>query len=176
MGINKKDINIIIDDGAKLCYDIDMRDISFVLLCRELDEKESYNVIFGKDGYDEYAYSPKISFIKNSLGTKATSITKKKPLVADVSFEENKAALIELLSEIKEASTNGDLEKKDAIKMESDIRTRLNDKFGASEKTDQSNIVLVEPKFNYICPYTKRECYVNSKKECMKRYNLTEIR
>lgn len=94
-------------------------------------------------------------------------------LINDISFEENKAGLIELLNKLQQAIDNKEISTKDALKIEADVRTKLNDKFGASEK-DNGNVVVVEPKFNYICPYTRRECYIHSKEECMKRYNLVE--
>lgn len=94
-------------------------------------------------------------------------------LAHDISFEENKAGLIELLNKLQQAIADKQISTKDALKIEADVRTKLNDKFGASEK-DIGNVVVVEPKFNYICPYTRRECYIHSKEECMKRYNLIE--
>lgn len=45
--------------------------------------------------------------------------------------------------------------------METDIRTRLNDKFGAAEDKEIDCVVVTEPKYNYICPHTRKECFIN---------------
>lgn len=166
--------------SKKLGHHVTVKDVSLIILGYEYNDFElSYDIIYGNGKFKEYFETPKIGFLKDYY--KETYLDKAKPqnkkeakVENDITFEENKAALINLLQELKKSVENGEIEKKDAIKMESDIRTRLNDKFGSSEKTEQTNIVIIEPKFNYICQYTNKECYINSKEACMKRYDLIE--
>lgn len=188
--MNLEDIKDTINAGKKLKHNISVRDISYVLLLNSFDDnKIAFKAIWGNESDEEdmkeYMSSKKIIFLQTYL--KALNKDEKKEVKSpvkdnsktgefaeDITFEENKAELIKLLSEVKKAKENGDLEAKDALKMQIDIRTKLNDKFGTDEKEDKDCVVVVEPKFNYICPYTQRECYVNNKEQCMKRYNLIE--
>lgn len=68
---------------------------------------------------------------------------------------------------------NGELDAKDFIKLDIEIRTKLNDKFAVSEKQDEQRII-VETKFNTICPHTHRECWVQTKEYAMQHWNLIE--
>lgn len=90
-----------------------------------------------------------------------------------ITFDENKKALIELIEKNKRMLEAGEIDAKDALKIEADIRTKLNDKFnvksGASEK-----IVVVPAKYNGICERYHCECYLPTKEELMKTYNLVE--
>lgn len=173
-------IKDIISVSKNLGHNVTVKDVSLMILYHEYNDHElAYDVIYGDGKYKEYFSLPKILFLKsyyedNFLNKKEPKKKSEAKVGNDITFEENKAALINLLNELKKSVDNGEIEKKDAIKMESDIRTRLNDKFGSSEKAEQTNVVVVEPKFNYICKYTNRECYINSKEACMKRYNLKE--
>lgn len=58
-------------------------------------------------------------------------------------------------------------------KTEADLRSKLNDKFGASEKSKEQ-YVIVQKKFDYVCPYTRHECYQMTKEDAMKKWNLIE--
>lgn len=185
--MNLEDIKKTIEAGKKLKHNISVRDISYVLLLKSFDDKKiAFKAIWGNEcddlDMDEYTSSKKILFLKTYLTASVKEEEKSididnfdaEEIDMDITFEENKAGLIKLLHEVEAARKKKVLEAKDALKMQIDIRSKLNDKFGASEKDDKDCVVMVEPKFNYICPYTQKECYVNSKEQCMKRYNLIE--
>jgi hypothetical protein len=67
---------------------------------------------------------------------------------------------------------SGDIEKKDGLKILTDISTKLNDKFGAKEEM-KDQMVVVECKFNSVCS-CGREIYIPTKEDLMKKYNLVE--
>lgn len=99
-----------------------------------------------------------------------------------VSFEENRAGIelqIAEILELKKQLLGPDGKCTDVKTMatlqktEADLRSKLNDKFGASEKTVEQ-YVIVQRKFNHICPYTRRECYQMTKEDAMRIWNLTE--
>ena len=58
-------------------------------------------------------------------------------------------------------------------KTEADLRVKLNDKFGASEKAEDQYIV-VQTKFNHICQWTNRECWLQTKEYAKEHWNLIE--
>ena len=59
------------------------------------------------------------------------------------------------------------------IKTEADIRVKLNDKFGASEKTSEQYVV-VQPKCNHICEITHRECWLQTKEYAKEHWHLID--
>lgn len=188
--IKVSDIERIIKDMSVLNHDISVRDISFVILSREFDNDiVAYKAIFGKDSdrdiIEEYSSSKKISslrtYIKSSFDkveNKPTPVKPKKEAVSkdklsDITFEENKAAIIDLIKEIKELAAKGEIPAKDAKKMELDARTKLNDKFEV-EKSEGQQYIIVEKKFNFICPHLHKECYIYTKEDLMEEYGLIE--
>lgn len=185
--IRLKDIEKTIADMAILSHDVSVRDISFVILSKEFDSASiAYKAIYGKDcsssDIEEYDKSRKISalrtyvnsnFNKEEKSTKKTSKNKGKEDFEDISFEENKAAIIQLIANVKQAAKDGTIDPKDALKMELDARTKLNDKFDV-EKEQGQQYVIVEKKFNFICPHLHKECYVYTKEDLMEKYGLIE--
>jgi intein/homing endonuclease len=92
-----------------------------------------------------------------------------------ISKAENKADLIKLLKEVQIAKERKEIEVKDALKIEADIRVKLNDKFDMEEEEGQKRIIVVPQKHDLLCPHTHRECtYMPTKEACMKHYNLKE--
>lgn len=114
---------------------------------------------------------------------------KKKTEVDDsgsMSFEENRAGIETQIAEILELKklctwvdpqTNREQTDVKTLatlhKTEADLRSKLNDKFGASEKSKEQ-YVIVQKKFDYVCPYTRHECYQMTKEDAMKIWNLIE--
>ena len=162
----------------------------------------AYMLIFGDDGnYETFKDLDRIKYLvryfqseqlKKEEKDEAAEIAKliakskgKKTETSDdgsMTFEENREGIEQQLREIVEL-------KKDAMsdrecgadlktlallqKTEADLRVKLNDKFGASEKTAEQYII-VQPKFTNICPHTRRECYEMTKEWAMEHYNLIE--
>lgn len=176
-----EDINKTIDDCSDCGHEISEKDISFFILKREYQNAElAYRIIFDEP-YDmeckEYEQLEDIKFLrdymnKNFRGKKRKE-SEEEVDFADISFEENKDALIKLLEELQIRKDNGDIPYKDAVKIEADIRTKLNDKFNVSEEANEQQIVVTR-KFDFICPHLHKECWQLDKEYAMKKFNLIE--
>ena len=94
-----------------------------------------------------------------------------------ISKEENRSELIKMIGVIQEGMDDGDIERKDGLKMIADIRVKLNDKFEIEERGVQKRLIVVPQKRNMICAYTQRECtYWPTKEACKAHYKLVEAR
>ena len=154
---------------------IRVRDIAYALLSRMFaDSKTAYQCLFGSDGYEEYVtddirgkvedYLTQQGFIK-SFSTDADT--------GGISFEENRKEMEMLLAKTQRALDDGLIEPKDCLKILADIRVKLNDKFKVQEQT-KDRMIIVEKKFDFVCPYTKHECYQLDKEVAMKKWDLIE--
>lgn len=191
-----KDFKKIIADGKRMGHTIMPRDISYVYLCRMFDDsKVVYQLLYGINATDyeaeKYANRPQTKFLLDYINSnypieekhieqKSETINKKRKKNDEnsITFDENRKGMesdiraIEKL--IKDSGDSLDTkELSSLIKIKADLRVKLNDKFGAGEKNEEQYII-VEPKFNYICPHTSKECYVYTKEDLMKKYNLVE--
>lgn len=172
--IKKKDVETILNAAKSDFTDTSEKDIVFMMLCDAISENDAaYKMAYGKKctNIKEFMSNPKIQKIKELLKPFGIGID----MSSTISRTENREDLIKLLGKIKEASDNGELETKDAIKLETDIRVKLNDKFNIEAEREQRRIIVLQQKHDLICPHTNRECsYMPSKEACMKYYNLTE--
>ena len=91
----------------------------------------------------------------------------------EITFEENKKEMERLLAKTQQAMDDGLVDPKDALKIMADIRVKLNDKFKVESKK-QDRMIVVERKFSFVCPHTRRECYQLDKEFAMKKWNLIE--
>lgn len=170
--------------------DIGLRDICYVLLCRDVDEPVfAYRAIFGnaKDAakYQEYSISEKVDelklyidrefpFEKDGEDTKIEERPKDSDADneaenTNLSFDEIKkgleedlAALVELRDQADEMG-NPVLEPKDlaaVVGRIADIRTKLVDKFGSTQKQIEQRVVVAQ-KYSDICPYCNREIAID---------------
>lgn len=169
--ISNNKIKEVIEQMSEKGFAISVRDISYILLCRNYeDDIVAYKSLFG-DGSDT-----EISYYKQSkpivelgkLMSDALGWNSKE----DITFEENKAYMLKLKADTERAMESGDIEKKDGLKILTDISTKLNDKFGAKEEM-KDQMVVVECKFNSVCS-CGREIYIPTKEDLMKKYNLVE--
>ena len=185
--ITNEQIKKIITDCASSGYTIKVRDIAYVLLCRSFqDMKSAYGAIFGVgDGNIDnivsmYDASTPINFLKkymdinHAAGVESFTKKKKKSSDDDISFEENKAEIVRLIKQTQKELAAGNIEVKDALKIEADLRVKLNDKFQVQDEAKEQ-LVIVEKKFNSICP-CGREYYAPTKEELMEMYDLEEKR
>lgn len=180
--INNEQIKQIIDAADKSGFKIGMRDIAYVFLCKSFEDVSSaYRCIFGADReYNQsnvYSYDATgaIEYIRNYIETTFASEKKRKPRLGDITFEENKAEIIKLIQTTKEALASGEIEAKDALKIEADLRIKLNDKFQVKEEV-KDQYVHVFQKYNDVCPYCSHEIARRemTKEDAMKKYNLIE--
>lgn len=154
---------------------IRVRDIAYTLLSKMFaDSKTAYQCLFGTEGYDEYADNEMRSKLEQYLSDAGyiRSVSTDDDS-GEITFEENKKEMERLLEKTQVAMEAGVIEAKDALKIMADIRVKLNDKFKVESKK-QDRMIVVERKFDFVCPHTRRECYQLDKDFAMKKWNLIE--
>lgn len=182
--ISNEQLKQMIADAQKSGFKIGMRDIAYVFLCKSFDDISSaYRCIFGADkDYNPaavYSYDTTgaIEYIRTYVETTFAVKDKKGRRSADedITFEENKGEIIKLIKSTRDALKNGEIEAKDALKIEADLRIKLNDKFQVKEEV-KDQYVHVFQKYNDVCPYCSHEIARRSmtKEEAMRKYNLIE--
>jgi hypothetical protein len=67
---------------------------------------------------------------------------------------------------------DGKIDIKDALKIQADLRVKLNDKFSVKEDVKEQ-VVIVNRKYNSVCS-CGRELYIPTKEDLMEQYNLIE--
>lgn len=182
MNISIEDIKKIIEDASKKGFKIGVRDIAFVVLLDAFENEDiAYKCLFGSEsGFMQeyasvYARTGAVEYIKDYIDILSANngSRSKKQDIDDITFDENKSYMIKLKKDTEEAMANGEIEKKDALKILADISVKLNDKFNVKDANEDRQVVIVQNKFNAICE-CGREIYVPTKEEMMKKYNLVE--
>lgn len=175
--LTNSEIKEIIDEAARQKHRITTRDVAYAILCMEIEDTSvSYRCIFGDDGMDDvYDKSDDVSYVKQAVDYAIYSKKGKGKKTADISFEENKEYMLKLKADTEQAMANGDIDKKDGLKILADLSVKLNDRFGVKD-TSSSQIVNVLTKFNDICPYCSHEISRRTltKEEAMRIYKLTD--
>lgn len=162
---------------------VGLRDIAYVLLCKHIEEPAmAYRILFGldKDFSPEYGntydQTSAISYLKSYIDINLDEgVHKKREMSDDISFEENKAEMIKLIEEAKQAREDGTMKTSDSLKIQSDLRVKLNDKFNVADET-QEQMIIVNTKYNDICPRCGVEISRRpiTKLEAMEMYDLVE--
>lgn len=182
MKISTNEIKKIISLCKSKKYDVKMIDIMYAYsLCWFQDQHVVFAAFFGKEASkeqeNEYNSSPKITFLYKHLSKNLTKQTKtataQNKKYADITFEENKDAMIRMIDELEVALNEGKIEYKEYSDRVTKLRIALNDKFAVSEKQDEQRVMVVT-KFNTICPHTRKECWLQTKEYAMKHWNLIE--
>lgn len=191
----------IINEAKKRSYDVRVRDVGYATLVVGLgDEDLAHKLIFGDDGnIATYKELPHVKFLVNYLNAEnlkrkeskeaediAKLIAKSKGKKTDnadgsMTFEENREGIetqlreiVELKKEAMDSAEGADLKTLALLqKTEADLRVKLNDKFGAAEKTAEQYII-VQPKFNHICEITRRECWLQTKEYAKEHWHLID--
>lgn len=135
-------------------HDVVMSDILYVAALYFFENKAVvYAVLHGRDGAEElvknYDNTSKIEFLKEYI-QQHHIYEENSDDDGDLSFAENKEALIKLLDKVQALAASGEIDKKDAVKLETDIRTKLNDKFSVSEKQEEQRVIVYK-KYTDIC-------------------------
>ena len=83
--------------------------------------------------------------------------------------------MLKLKEDTQKKMETGEISFKDGATILKDIAIKLNDKFDVKEEV-KDQIVIVEEKFDAICPYCSHEVALKpmSKIEAMEMYNLVE--
>lgn len=179
MELTIEKVGEILTNASSQGANLKVRDIAYVLLRRYFDDRSyAWRVCFTDADYDEKtidAYEEGIGY--QFLREVLAEVRDRGGLLydEDITFEENKAYMLKLKRDTEMAMEAGDLEKKDGLKILSDLSVKLNDKFSVqAEVKDQ--MVIVEHKYNDICPYCQHEVASKpmTKEEAMATYNLKE--
>ena len=173
-----------IQDCVAFCeeqgYFIEESDIAYLLINREFrDRYKAYELTKSKDMPDEYVddydSSDKIACLRQYMNEhwakRKESVINTESIEGAITFEENRDALIRYLGEIQKLMDEKKIEPKDGMKMMTDIRLKLNDKFNIKEAQVEQRII-VQPKFNYVCQYTHKECWLMTEEWAKKQYHL----
>lgn len=165
--ISYNDIKDIINSLKTEGIEARVRDVAYLVMCDSFVDKG----LAAKVAYQE----------EDKPSSKVLSMLaeKLKPFgigaVTTISKDENREELLKLLQRVQNAEREGTIDPKDAIKIEADIRVKLNDKFNIEEEEGQRRIIVVPQKHDIICKWTSRECSaMPSKEACMKYYNLID--
>lgn len=173
--MDNEQIKKTIEHFKEIGETIRVRDIAYTLLSKMFaDSKTAYQCLFGTEGYDDYAddemrskleqYMSDEGYIR-SVSTDADT--------GGITFEQNRREMEILLEKTQQAMDDGLVDPKDALKIMADIRVKLNDKFKVESK-QQARYIVVQKRYNNVCPHCNREIYIPSKQDLMEEYNLTE--
>lgn len=182
--INKEQIKKIIVESKATGYNIGLRDISYILLCERIEDKAiAYKALFGADidynpeNVSFYDKKKEISFLRDYITFNCTEkkATKKKGNFEDISFDENKAYMLKLKKDTEKAMKDGEIEKKDGLKILTDLSVKLNDKFNVTDSSKEQ-LIFVNAKYDSVCPRCGVEVSRRpiTKEEAIEMYNLTE--
>ena len=173
--MNNEQIKGTIEHFKESGETIRVRDIAYTLLSKMFaDSKTAYQCLFGTEGYDEYADDEMRSKMEQYLSDAGyiKSVSEDND-TGTITFEENRREMELLLKKTQQAMDDGLVDPKDGLKIMAQIRVQLNDKFKVESKK-QDRMIVVERKFDFVCPTTRRECYQLDKEFAMKKWNLIE--
>lgn len=187
--VTNEQIKQTVNDCNKAGHSVGLRDISYILLCNQVEDKATaYRVLFGLDAdfNAEYVYTYDQTsamvylreYAERNLTVDLFGSKKKKKKLSeeeDISFEENKAEIINLIKQTQKALEAGEIEAKDALKIQADLRVKLNDKFNVAEDA-RDQIVVVNQKMDSVCGFCGHEVARRpiTKEEAMEIYDLVE--
>lgn len=180
--ISSEQIKKAISECLKAGHTIGLRDISYVLLCKQFEDKAvAYKALFGVDvdynpAYlDTYDNTASIEYLRLYIAQNFVDETtkKRKKDYEDISFDENKAYMLKLKKDTEKAMEDGEIEKKDGLKILADLSVKLNDKFNVSDSSHEQ-LIYVNCKYNSICERCGTELYIPTKEDLMEKYNLIE--
>lgn len=172
--IKKDDIRVILKSTRQEWATVSEKDIAFAVLCDTFaDKATAYKMAYGKTSADAETHYRSAGMQKLLAVLEPFGIGSVNEEM--ITREQNKTELIRLLKEIKTLAESRKIDAKDAVKMEADIRVKLNDKFEMEESQSQKRIIIVPQKHDMICPHTNRECTsMPTKEACMKYYGLKD--
>lgn len=176
MELTIEKVGEILTNASSQGANLKVRDIAYVLLRRYFDDRSyAWRVCFTDADYDEKtidAYEEGIGY--QFLREVLAEVRDRGGLLydEDITFEENKAYMLKLKRDTEMAMEAGEIEKKDGLKILSDISTKLNDKFSVTAEV-KDQMILVSCKYNSICECGK-EIYIPTKEQLMEEYGLVE--
>ena len=173
--INKSELREIIAEMKSRGYDVVVRDVFYYFLCGIFDdEKTVYRTLFGENpetSFAEYTVSNMTQDLKSYLSFRYMDLDT--AVVNDgQSFDELKQGMYKDLKALEDLRDQKDddgeavLDPKEmasVVRQIADIRVKLTEKFGTTEKSEEQRVVVFQ-KYDSICPYCGREIAVGVKK------------
>lgn len=197
MGMKEDYIKKITEEASKRGHDARIRDVAYALLRSKMDAQMAWMVVFGVPEKDnditDYESSEMAKYLrrtvekdlapkkeKDSVDLRALVSNNETTQNDDADFlssKENRAGIETQIAEIldlKKKCPEDDIKTMALLqKTEADLRTKLNDKFGAADKDHQVPIYVMDT-FDFECPWTRHECYQMKKKDAMRKWHLIE--
>lgn len=191
-------IKHIVSEASERGHDVTIRNVAYALMRVYFNDPTiAYTVINGtapkqESDVDAYDSMNSIQYLihwfrkdlsktnptKDDIVTKALKKQKENtPKEELITSEENFAGAVEQLKRVKELRERCDESDiktlRDLEKMELEVRVKLVDKWDMQK--EEVNEKIITPKvYDYICPWTRRECYQIGKEEAMEKWNLIE--
>lgn len=177
-----KEIKKIIEHCAQHGHEVVVGDIVYAVAIRNFsDANVLYCALFGKEDdvqIKKYDSSKKMSFLKScidKLNLIENGQVEEYDIPEDISFDENKAYMLSLKKKTEDGIRDGKIKQDKGIEILSKLSIALNDKFAVSEKQDEQK-VIVNIKYNHICEWTRKECFLQTKEYAMQKWNLVEAK
>lgn len=187
--LKKTDFVKIISDCKESGYEVKVRDVMFCLLKNMVEDSDViYNSLFGQVDdakyITNYEKSKPIKFLdkyvkanykdKSKTSNAPTDDNQIEQMLEDISFEENKAAVVRRINDVVQWMADGEIDKDKGAKLELEYRKVLKEKFGGEKKEDDQRIIVYK-NYNDIC-VCGREIYRPTKEDIMedlmKEYDL----
>ena len=162
--LSNGDINNIINDCKQGGYDIRVRDISYIILSNIYEnDKIAYRCLYEDDvNFEEYKDSNKIKFLNDYI--KENHLLSKKTKEEELTFQQNKKEIQNVIDRIEKGITEGTIDPDKGLKMIGDFRFKLTKELDVKEEA-KDQFIVVEKKFNSICPYCHREISIPKQEE-----------
>ncbi len=169
-------IKEITERGRSNKFEVTMKEFAYCCLLNNIaDLRIAYRIIYG-DVKDEnivsiFNESPMIIWLKTEIKRELNLVSVNS--ISDISFEDNKAGQVELLTKLDSYVEEGRIKEKDAIALENQIRSNLVSKFSTSKRADEQYII-VNTKFNDVCWKCGAEVSVCTKENAMTKWDLID--
>ena len=172
--LKKADVKLVLDSVRTDWQSVSEKDVAFAILCDALDDKSlAYRLAYRKSEKDaeNFYNTPRFKKLLDMLEPFGIGSIDESKLTK----EENKGELLKLLNQIDDLFAQGKIDAKDALKMKTDIRVKLNDKFDMEDSQKQRRIIIVQSKHDMVCPSTNRECtFWPKRKACCTHFGLID--
>lgn len=172
--LKKENIKMVLETVRADWEKADEKDVAFAILCDAFEDKTlAYRIAYRKTDKeaDKFYQTPRFKKLLEVLEPFGIGNVNNNAITR----EENKNELLKMLDKIQEAVALHEIETKDALKMQTDIRVKLNDKFEMEESQKQKRIIVVPSKHDIVCPMTRRECnFWPTRKACVKHFGLID--
>lgn len=164
MKIGLDELNRLIEDCKSVGFEVKMGDIIYALCVDDFKDKSiPYKSLFDKNATDKeiraYNKHKYTKFLKKYIDTnllhkeEAVSKSEEKDVTQkyeDISFEENKDAIIKMIAEAEKKYADGEIEWDKYSDRVSKLRIALKDKFEVA-KTQEDQRIIVYKNYNDIC-------------------------